>query len=72
MARLSSTKCIVSNAMNELVNITMFLVAPEKKKIKPIDVGGLAGGLKFIVQNILFKFAIDYFDLYHSPIPYRR
>lgn len=37
---------------------------PEKKKIKPIDVGGLAGGLKFIVQNILFKFAIDYFDLY--------
>lgn len=39
---------------------------PEKKKIKPIDVGGLAGGLKFIVQNILFKFAIDYFDLYGS------
>jgi hypothetical protein len=39
---------------------------PEKKKIKPINVGGLAGGVKFIVQNILFKFAIDYFDLYGS------
>lgn len=39
-------------------------VPPEKKKIQPINVGGLAGGLKFIVQNILFKFAIDYYDLY--------
>ncbi len=41
-------------------------VPTEKKKIKPIDVGGFAGGLKFIVQNILFKFAIDHMDLYRT------
>jgi hypothetical protein len=27
----------------------------EKKTIKPIDIGGLAGGQKYRIQNILFK-----------------
>ncbi len=30
-----------------------------KKTIKPADVGGVIGGEKYLVQNILFKFAID-------------
>ena len=34
------------------------------KTIKPIDIGGIAGGLKFICQGILFKFAIDYSGIY--------
>ncbi|KAM9987697.1 hypothetical protein ACTFIZ_003048 [Dictyostelium cf. discoideum] len=29
------------------------------KTIKPIDIGGIAGGQKFICQGILFKFAYD-------------
>lgn len=29
------------------------------KTINPIDLGGLCGGEKFIVSNILFKFAVD-------------
>eukprot|EP01129_Flabellula_baltica_P012033 TRINITY_DN5373_c0_g1_i1.p1 TRINITY_DN5373_c0_g1~~TRINITY_DN5373_c0_g1_i1.p1 ORF type:complete len:726 (-),score=148.54 TRINITY_DN5373_c0_g1_i1:468-2645(-) len=29
------------------------------KTIKPVSVGGVAGGSKFIVQNILFKFILD-------------
>jgi len=28
---------------------------PEKKTVKPADLGGVAGGTKFIVANILFK-----------------
>eukprot|EP01132_Coremiostelium_polycephalum_P007680 gene7680-9448_t len=31
----------------------------ELKTIKPIDLGGIAGGQKYICQNILFKFAYD-------------
>lgn len=34
-------------------------VHPDKKTIKPINVGGLAGGLKYVCQNIFFKFALD-------------
>ena len=36
------------------------------KTIRPIAVGGIAGGEKYIVQNILFKFAVDVEGLYKS------
>ena len=36
------------------------------KTIKPIDIGGVAGGEKFICQGILFKFAIDSAGLYQG------
>lgn len=40
---------------------------PEIKTIKPAsEVGGVAGGVKYIVQNILFKFAVDYKGIYGS------
>jgi len=31
----------------------------EQRTIKPVDVGGVAGGQKYIFHNILFKFALD-------------
>lgn len=31
----------------------------EQKTIKPKSMGGIAGGEKYIVQGILFKFAVD-------------
>ncbi|KYQ99702.1 hypothetical protein DLAC_03642 [Tieghemostelium lacteum] len=31
----------------------------DKKTIKPVDIGGVAGGLKFKIQDIMFKFVID-------------
>eukprot|EP01100_Stratorugosa_tubuloviscum_P002729 TRINITY_DN1648_c0_g1_i1.p1 TRINITY_DN1648_c0_g1~~TRINITY_DN1648_c0_g1_i1.p1 ORF type:complete len:984 (-),score=453.01 TRINITY_DN1648_c0_g1_i1:328-3279(-) len=31
----------------------------ENKTIKPLAIGGIAGGEKYLVQNILFKFAVD-------------
>lgn len=37
-----------------------------EKTIKPVGVGGIAGGDKYIVQNILFKFAVDSKGLYGS------
>eukprot|EP01117_Protostelium_nocturnum_P004713 TRINITY_DN1709_c0_g1_i1.p1 TRINITY_DN1709_c0_g1~~TRINITY_DN1709_c0_g1_i1.p1 ORF type:complete len:1608 (-),score=618.00 TRINITY_DN1709_c0_g1_i1:52-4875(-) len=35
-----------------------------EKTIKPVSVGGVAGGQKYIVCGILFKFCIDQFGLY--------
>eukprot|EP01127_Copromyxa_protea_P020893 TRINITY_DN703_c1_g1_i2.p1 TRINITY_DN703_c1_g1~~TRINITY_DN703_c1_g1_i2.p1 ORF type:complete len:1017 (-),score=227.10 TRINITY_DN703_c1_g1_i2:65-3115(-) len=31
----------------------------EKRTLQPVSIGGLAGGEKFIIESILFKFAID-------------
>ncbi|PRP85028.1 hypothetical protein PROFUN_07316 [Planoprotostelium fungivorum] len=39
--------------------ISEFELPLEKKTIKPIDIGGIAGGSKYRVQNILYKFAFD-------------
>ena len=39
--------------------LTLFL-----KVIKPSSIGGCAGGEKYIVHNILFKFALDAFGLF--------
>eukprot|EP01091_Cochliopodium_minus_P008798 TRINITY_DN2050_c0_g2_i9.p1 TRINITY_DN2050_c0_g2~~TRINITY_DN2050_c0_g2_i9.p1 ORF type:complete len:1349 (-),score=401.15 TRINITY_DN2050_c0_g2_i9:136-4182(-) len=36
----------------------------EKKTIKPVGIGGIAGGEKYIIQGILFKFAIDFEGIY--------
>eukprot|EP01114_Cavostelium_apophysatum_P011844 TRINITY_DN2636_c0_g1_i2.p1 TRINITY_DN2636_c0_g1~~TRINITY_DN2636_c0_g1_i2.p1 ORF type:complete len:1423 (+),score=460.75 TRINITY_DN2636_c0_g1_i2:227-4495(+) len=38
----------------------------EEKTIKPIAVGGQLGGLKYVVKNILFKFAVDQYGLFQS------
>ncbi|GAM27028.1 hypothetical protein SAMD00019534_102030 [Acytostelium subglobosum LB1] len=48
--------------------ISEHLLPNEMKTIKPVSVGGVAGGDKYIVQGILFKFAVesDTFGLYGS------
>ena len=37
-----------------------------EKTIKPVDLGGVAGGEKYIVHNILFKFAVDSYSILGS------
>jgi hypothetical protein len=37
---------------------------PEKRTIKPLDIGGAAGGEKYLVRGILFKFNYDVNNLY--------
>lgn len=44
--------------------ISETFLAPEQKTIRPIAVGGVGGGLKFVVDGIFFKFVVDQFDLY--------
>lgn len=42
----------------------MFLPPEITRTIPPIDVGGLAGGLKYIKDGIFFKFAVDNMCIY--------
>jgi hypothetical protein len=39
--------------------ISEFYLPVEEKTIKPFSAGGIAGGMKFLCQSILFKFAVD-------------
>ncbi|KYQ96645.1 hypothetical protein DLAC_03928 [Tieghemostelium lacteum] len=45
--------------MYGLIIIKEMFMPIELKTIKPINIGGIAGGEKYICQNILFKFAYD-------------
>lgn len=46
--------------------INEICIPVENKTIKPVDIGGVAGGTKYIVAGILFKFALDFEGLYGS------
>jgi len=46
------------------VIISELYLPDDRKSIKPVNLGGRAGGSKYIVHNILFKFALDLFGLY--------
>jgi hypothetical protein len=41
----------------------VFLPASQKT-VRPIDVGGVGGGLKYVHRNVFFKFVVDEFGLY--------
>lgn len=40
--------------------ISELLLPESEKTIKPAALGGLAGGTKYVVQNIMFKFVLDF------------
>jgi Clustered mitochondria len=44
--------------------ISEMFLPDHRKTIKPVDAGGIAGGLKFIEQGTFFKFALDVFNIY--------
>lgn len=46
------------------VIISELSVPIQNKTIKPTSIGGAAGGEKYIVNGILFKFALDFNGIY--------
>lgn len=40
--------------------ISELLLPESEKTVKPAALGGLAGGTKYVVQNIMFKFVLDF------------
>ena len=63
---LSERQLTVCNQLFAKIIISELSLPFDSKTIKPVAVGGVAGGEKYIVQNILFKFAIDTEGLYRS------
>jgi hypothetical protein len=55
---ITSVKRIASIIVSEVA------LPPASKSIRPLNVGGIAGGMKFIVNNIFMKFAIDMHGIY--------
>lgn len=59
-------KSIFINKIYGKIIIEENYLSVEEKSIKPISIGGTAGGSKYRVQEILFKFAVDNHGLYHG------
>ena len=45
--------------------ISEYYLPYDSKTIKPKELGGILGGEKYIVHNILFKFAVGMIYIYH-------
>lgn len=58
MYSLSSDFFHASSLYGEII-VSELTVPSSLKSIQPVNVGGIAGGDKYIVDNILFKFAVD-------------
>jgi len=63
LMRLSSDFLLSAELYGKTIISEMFLPL-EEKTIKPAKTGGVAGGEKYIIRNILFKFALDVKGLY--------
>ena len=57
---------IYSSCTYGKIIISEIFLPEDEKTIKPKEMGGVAGGKKYIVGNILFKFALDSNGLYGS------
>ena len=71
-AALTIGKIIISEVLWFLFSFSFIIphsspqvfLPDEKKTILPGKMGGRAGGKKYIVHNILFKFAVDSYGLF--------
>ena len=57
---------IYSSATYGKIIISELYLPVKQKTIRPIKLGGMAGGEKYVVHNIIFKFAVDHLNLYRS------
>jgi hypothetical protein len=63
LAELARDFCYAAQVYGKIIIGELGLPIPQKT-IKPVTVGGRAGGDKYIVLNILFKFALDTEGIY--------
>ncbi|ELR11467.1 uncharacterized protein ACA1_122080 [Acanthamoeba castellanii str. Neff] len=63
LARLAHDFVFAAETYGKII-ISELGLPVEKKTIKPVAAGGQAGGEKYIVQGIFFKFALDIFGIY--------
>ena len=53
--------CYAAKTYGRIIISEKFLPDSDKT-IKPVGAGGVAGGVKYVVSGILFKFAVDTFN----------
>lgn len=58
LRNLANDFCFTAELYARIIISELYLPTSQKT-IKPSSVGGVAGGQKFVVQGILFKFAVD-------------
>ena len=63
LLHLSEDFVSAARAVGKMI-ISEICLPPQQKVIRPVTIGGIAGGEKFIVHNILFKFSKDSGNLY--------
>lgn len=61
LSALANNFVFMAETYGKIIISELFL---PNKSIKPVSIGGIAGGEKYIVQNILFKFALDLQGIY--------
>lgn len=52
------------SAANETAKLIIDEITSHNKTIRPINIGGVAGGEKYIHNGILFKISLDLFKLF--------
>eukprot|EP01122_Echinamoeba_exundans_P007904 TRINITY_DN2521_c0_g1_i1.p1 TRINITY_DN2521_c0_g1~~TRINITY_DN2521_c0_g1_i1.p1 ORF type:complete len:1209 (+),score=237.81 TRINITY_DN2521_c0_g1_i1:47-3628(+) len=63
LSRLANEFVFVAQTYGKVI-ISELSVPAEEKTVRPVSIGGIAGGEKYIVQGILFKFALDISGIY--------
>lgn len=63
--KLSISFCDIASKIGKTI-IEEKILPLDQKSIKPVSIGGVAGGEKYIYEGIFFKFSIDLLDLYGS------
>mmetsp|Transcript_25498 Transcript_25498/g.64001 ORF Transcript_25498/g.64001 Transcript_25498/m.64001 type:complete len:997 (+) Transcript_25498:196-3186(+) len=58
LSQLANDFNYAASAYTKII-VSEYCLPYEQKTIKPVAIGGVAGGSKYIVQGILFKFALD-------------
>jgi hypothetical protein len=63
VADLYSNFLYTAKTYGKIIISEVYLPVAEKS-IKPADLGGVAGGLKYVAHNIYFKFALDVHNIF--------
>jgi tetratricopeptide (TPR) repeat protein len=67
LADLAEDFVFTATALGKII-ISEKYIEEHTKTIKPIHIGGIAGGEKYLIHNIVFKFAIDDRGIYGSDL----
>ena len=63
LSELAADFAFTARAIGRIIISEKYL-SKDEKTIKPVQMGGIAGGEKYVSHNVVFKFQVDYLSLY--------